>query len=67
MRWCRRGAAATAATAASPYDSGYGAGYYDYDPDAVVVTAAPVTYDVAPGWAYGYPRPGECRFSIRGC
>ena len=65
------GAAAAAATAPySGYGPGYGAGYYDYDPDAVVVTpapndAAPSYHDASP--AYGWQRPGECRFSIRGC
>ena len=61
---------AAAATAAAPYAnsdgsgySGYGAGYYDYDPDAVVVTPGPGYYDAAPS----YVRRGECHFSIRGC
>ena len=63
---------AAAATAAAPYAnsygsgySGYGVGYYDYDPDAIVVTPGPGYYDAAS--FYAWPRPGLCRFSIRGC
>jgi hypothetical protein len=64
--------AAAATAAASPYynsyggQNGYGAGYYDYDPDAVIVAPAGY-YDsaVAPDWSYA--RPGICRLSIRGC
>jgi hypothetical protein len=59
---------AVAAAAASPYYNSYGAGYYDYDPDAVVAMPAPGYSDVTePGWSYAVPRPGVCRFSIRGC
>jgi hypothetical protein len=56
--------------AAAPYynsygSGGYGVGYYDYDPDAIVVTPGPGYYDAAS--FYAWPRPGLCRFSIRGC
>jgi hypothetical protein len=51
--------------AAAPYSNGYGAGYYDYDPDAVVVTLEPSSYIAEP--SYAWPRPGLCHFSIRGC
>jgi hypothetical protein len=56
--------AAAATAAASPYYNSYGAGYYNYDPDAVAVTPAPGYYDSATPYAF---RPGECHFSIRGC
>jgi hypothetical protein len=59
--------AAAATAAASPYYNsygGYGAGYSNYDPDAVAVTPAPGYYDSAAPYAF---RPGECHFSIRGC
>jgi hypothetical protein len=56
--------AAAATAAASPYYNSYGAGYYNYDPDAVAVAPAPGYYDSAAPYAL---RPGECHFSIRGC
>jgi hypothetical protein len=65
---------AAAATAASPYYNGYGygGGYYDYAPDAVVAPgpyygAAPYATAPAPDWSYGWRRRGDCRFSIQSC
>jgi hypothetical protein len=63
---------AAAASAASPYYGYYGyapGAYYDYAPGPVVVAPGPY-YDVAPPFGpydYGWRRPGQCRFSIRGC
>jgi hypothetical protein len=42
---------------------------YDYAPGPAVVVPGPY-YDVGPyfgGYYYGWRRPGQCRFSIRGC
>jgi hypothetical protein len=53
-----------AAASSAPY--GYD-GYYDYAPGPVVVDPGPGYYGYYDTPGYPYRRPGNCRFSIRGC